>query len=451
MSSTTFLPPTRASLPPVVPASSHQIDEARTLRLLKRGVWAYFLLLVFEGALRKWFLPSLATPLLIIRDPLAVWLLVLTWKRGWLPANAYLTVMVILTTISIITATLVGHGSLLVALFGGRILLLHFPLIFVIGRLFRRSDVIEMGKATLWIAVPMAVLITLQFYSPQSAWVNRGVGGDTQGGGFDGAMGYFRPPGTFSFTTGTASFFGFLAPFVLFFWLNKQYINKLLLLAATVALLVAIPLSISRTLFFQVALSLLFLLLATMRKPEYLGHLLIALAGGGIALLLLSQTSIFGTATEAFTARFDGANENEGGVQGVFMDRFLGGLVGALTTSGELPFFGYGLGLGTNVGSMLLTGNRVFLVAEGEWGRIIGEMGALLGISLVILRLRLTAVIGVACYKKLAQGDMLPWLLLSFGFLYLAQGGWSQPTSLGFSTLIGGLLIASLRSTPEKL
>jgi hypothetical protein len=125
--------------------------------------------------------------------------------------------------------------------------------------------------------------------------------------------------------------------------------------------------------------------------------------------------------------------------------------VGALTTSGELPFFGYGLGLGTNVGSMLLTGNRVFLVAEGEWGRIIGEMGALLGISLVILRLRLTAVIGVACYKKLAQGDMLPWLLLSFGFLYLAQGGWSQPTSLGFSTLIGGLLIASLRSTPEKL
>jgi hypothetical protein len=35
-----------------------------------------------------------------------------------------------------------------------------------------------MGIATLWIAIPMAILIALQFHSPQSAWVNRGVGGE---------------------------------------------------------------------------------------------------------------------------------------------------------------------------------------------------------------------------------------------------------------------------------
>ena len=65
----------------------------------------------------------------------------------------------------------------------------------------------------------MTLLIALQFYSPQSAWVNRGIGGDIKGGGFTGALGYFRPPGTFSFTTGVSQFFSFTAAFIIFFGL----------------------------------------------------------------------------------------------------------------------------------------------------------------------------------------------------------------------------------------
>ena len=41
-------------------------------KYLKIGIWIYFYLLIFEGALRKWFLPSLATPLLVVRDPVAL-------------------------------------------------------------------------------------------------------------------------------------------------------------------------------------------------------------------------------------------------------------------------------------------------------------------------------------------------------------------------------------------
>ena len=417
---------------------------------LKRGVWAYFFLLIFEGALRKWVLPSLATPLLIVRDPVALWLLVATWRRGWLPANIYLTGFVTIGIVGIFTATLLGHGNLFVALFGARILLLHVPLIFVIGRIFNRTDVLQMGKVTLIIAVPMAVLIALQFYSPQSAWVNRGIGGDVQGGGFSGAMGFFRPPGTFSFTSGNTSFFSFVAPFVFYFWLNRKTINNLLLFAATVALVFSVPLSISRSLFFQVGLSIVFLVLASVRKPENLLRLLLILAGAAVILVVLSQSNVFGTAASAFTDRFENANETEGGLQSVFIDRFLGGLVGALTGAGDLPFFGYGIGMGTNVGSMLLSGKISFLIAEGEWGRAIGELGPLLGIGLVLLRLGLAIKIALACYRKLSQGDLLPWMLLSFGLINLAQGGWAQPSALGFFVLIGGLLVASLRTPPRR-
>ncbi|RYY17334.1 MAG: hypothetical protein EOO36_09875 [Cytophagaceae bacterium] len=416
-----------------------------SLQWLKRGVWAYFFLLIFEGALRKWVLPGLAAPLLIVRDPVAIWLLIAAWRRGWLPANGYLTSFVAIGIIGIFTATLFGHGNLFVALFGARILLVHVPLIFVIGRVFNRDDVLRVGKVTLMLAVPMTVLIALQFYSPQSAWVNRGVGGDAQGAGFDGALGFFRPPGTFSFTSGTTLFFSFVGPFVLFFWLNRKTVNTLLLIAASVGLLFSIPLSISRSLLFQVGLSVIFLVLASVRKPENLLRLVVALVGVAILLAALSQISVFNTATAAFTNRFDSANEIEGGVQSVFIDRFLGGLVGSLTTASGLPFFGYGIGMGTNVGSMLLSGRISFLIAEGEWGRVIGELGPLLGIGLVFLRLGLTLKIGLACYRKLSQGDLLPWMLLSFGLITLAQGGWSQPSALGFYVLIGGLLVASLR------
>src|SRR5258708_39486843 len=39
---------------------------------LTRFIFLYFWLLIFEGSLRKWVLPGLAAPLLVIRDPPAV-------------------------------------------------------------------------------------------------------------------------------------------------------------------------------------------------------------------------------------------------------------------------------------------------------------------------------------------------------------------------------------------
>src|SRR5690606_491479 len=292
-------------------------------KLLKQGIWLYFLLLLFEGALRKWVLPGLATPLLLIRDPVAIVLLYLTWKNGLLPRNLYLSCLVFLGIIGIFTAVFFGHGNLFVAIYGARILLLHLPLIFVIGSIFDREDVLEIGKVTLLIAIPMVIIIGLQFYSPQSAWINRGIGGDEEGGGFSGAMGFYRPPGTFSFTNGNSLFFSFLPPFVFYFWLEKKRINNLLLIGASVALLFSIPLSISRTLLFFVVISLVFAVLASSRKPEYFGKIVMVIVFCVIVLAVLLQTSSFGTATDAFTSRYETANETEGGLEGVFLDRFL--------------------------------------------------------------------------------------------------------------------------------
>ncbi|RZJ87316.1 MAG: hypothetical protein EOO20_16340, partial [Chryseobacterium sp.] len=230
-------------------------DQTSNKEFLKRAVWLYILLLIFEGALRKWVLPGLATPLLIVRDPIAIYIIVVIWQTGNFPKTPYLSGMFVIGIISVFTAMLFGHGNLTVAIYGARILLIHFPLMFAIGRLFDHDDVVKVGKFMVYLSIPMTVLIALQFYSPQSAWVNRGVGGDLVGSGFSGALGYYRPAATFSFATGTTCFYGITACFVLYFWMNTTNLNKIVLVGASLAVLASIPLSISRSLFFQMILT----------------------------------------------------------------------------------------------------------------------------------------------------------------------------------------------------
>lgn len=440
---------------PVIPTNLQiAIDKGKNdpLKYLKYGIWAYFLLLLFEGALRKWVLPGLSTPLLIVRDPIAVWLVYTSWKRNLLPSNIYLNGVFIVGVLATITALAFGHGSFPVAVYGARILLFHFPLIFVIGSIFTPEDVKKLGRVTVWITIPMLILIAMQFYSPQSAFVNRGVGGDMKGGGFDGAMGFFRPPATFSFTNGTSLFFGFSAAFIFYFWLTPKSINRLLLIAATVCILASIPLSISRSLLSLILASIVFTLIAVARNPRYLLKMVMACVVVFMLIGVLSEISFFKTPLAAFTNRFTNANKTEGGVSGVVVDRFLGGMLVAIYEADQKPFFGYGIGMGTSVGAQLIAGDsKVYLISEGEWGRLIGEMGIIFGFTVIILRIALTISMAVRSYRKLSSNDFLPWMLCSIGLLAVMQGQWAQPTSLGFIVVMGGLILAALREPKRKM
>lgn len=371
-------------------------------------------------------------------------------QKGYLKFNALSFWMVLAGFVGIITAVTVGHGNFYVALFGARIYMLQFPLIFAIGRIFDHDDVLKMGKALLWISLPMTVLIGVQFYSPQSAFVNIGVGGDTSGAGFSGALGYFRPPGTFSFTTGVALFYGLVAAYVFYFWLHPYLINRILLIATTASLLIAIPLSISRALLFEVLISAAFSAIASWRNPKYIWKI----ASAGVVMLLLfyfvSNRSFFSTSTEAFSARFEDANAGEGGIQGVLLDRFLGGMISAIQHAPDLPFFGYGIGMGTNVGSNLLTGQSSFLIAEQEWGRIIGEQGLLIGFIIVIIRIATAIKLTRNSIKHLKRIDALSWMIVSYCFINILQAQWGQPTSLGFNVLSAGLAFAALNEPEEE-
>jgi hypothetical protein len=214
----------------------------------------------------------------------------------------------------------------------------------------------------------------------------------------------------------------------------------------------AIPLSISRSLLSLVLAAILFSFIGISRNPKYIGKVMVAIVALVVIFAVLSQLSFFATPLEVFTHRFTSANETEGGVSGVFVDRFLGGMVGAIIESAQKPFFGYGIGMGTSVGSMLIAGDHtVYLISEGECGRLIGEMGILMGFAVIIIRVVFVVNLGWDSFKRVSKDDFLPWMICSIGILAIMQGQWAQPTSLGFDVILGGITLAALRKPNRKL
>ena len=49
---------------------------------IKKAIWFYIFLLIFEGALRKWVLPGMSNILLLAREPVAIYILALAFKKS---------------------------------------------------------------------------------------------------------------------------------------------------------------------------------------------------------------------------------------------------------------------------------------------------------------------------------------------------------------------------------
>jgi hypothetical protein len=424
--------------------------QRRQLRLL---LWLYFWLLIVEGALRKWVLPGLSNPLLVIRDPvalLALWvgapLLLQMRFQSWLQWLFGIAVA------ALFLAMLVGHRDLFTALFGTRILLIHLPLIFLYAAAFDREGVLRFAKVVLLISIPMTFLIVAQSNLPDSHILNVAPGGEDTAS-FTGALGRSRPPGTFSFINGLVSFYTLSAAalFAHLYGLGQNRARLLLLMAAGIGLVVALPVSISRSLLFGYALVVLAVVGALVLSRARLLPLISSLLAILLVVMIASSLPAFRDTSEAFVARWDMATENEGGeegVLGVFQLRVLGGYRSAFEKRDAVPILGYGIGMGTNVGAQRLTGERTFLIAEGSWQAILGELGLPLGFVFIAWRIALGWFLLRLTLRSAAQGNTLPMTFLGASFLGVISGGLSQPTSLGFLVVSAGLTWAAATTHP---
>ncbi len=424
--------------------------------IYKKAIWLFLILLIFEGAIRKWFLPSLSLPLLVIRDPIVVWLVIVGFNKGWLKNFIVPTIMVV-STLSLLATLLFGHQNLYTALFGWRIYFFYFPFIFVMGRVLTREDVLKFGKFLLYLSIPMTILIVIQFYSPQSAWVNRGVGGDIEGAGMGGALGYYRPPGTFSFISGFTSLQLLVSCFLVYFiienkkLLRKYQINNWSLALILFCFLVTIPYSISRTHFFQ-TIVIIFITMLSLALTTKFKALFKLIGVGVIVLLFIGSFSFMDKGIEVFNVRFEDASESEGGLKGTIGDRYFGSILRGFDN--DFPFWGYGIGYGSNVGAKFLNQKDMYskFNSDQEWVKVLAESGIVLGFLIMLMRTYITFVFFLMSIKLLLKNHLyLPLFLSAAIFIMLLMGTLNPVTHTGFAVFIAGLALAFIQNNEKTV
>jgi hypothetical protein len=410
---------------------------------LRKLVWLYLLLLIFEGALRKWGIPALNAPLLLIRDPvvLAIYFQAyrhrLSFSGGLNAANLFLAVSTVLT------ATIFGYANFLVTIYGFLANYFQIPLIFLIPQILDRDDVLRMGKFFLWMAIPMALLTVLQFRSDPEGFWNKGAM----------ATHYHtvRPSGTFSFSNGLAYFFAISSVFLFYGYLHARTYKLWLLVVVTGFTLVAAGCSGSRTCVVSIGLVIAVAILCVVIKGRGAGGILVAAALVGLVMVVVSSISVFNTGTEQLEQRFTDAGAVEGGAQG-FVGRFLGTLFSGFEVIPIVPFFGFGLGSGTNGAAALFdfsTINVDFPWVENEWERLVAECGPVLGILLCVFRIALTYHVGRMAFRAFRHDNILPALLFSACGVNILNGQWGGPTPLGFAVFGAGLTLAACHEPDE--
>ena len=428
------------------------------LKRVRQLLWIYFFLIIFEGALRKWFLPGLSGPLILIREPVALIALFYGWplinKKPW---QSWLQSLLLIGYLALSISIAFGHGDLFVALYGARTYILQLPLIFLYATVFNKYDVIKFCWALLLLSIPMSILIVMQSNLPDTHIINVAPGGEASGSAmFDGALGRGRPPGTFSFITGVASFFplGLASLFILLYTTKLDIGARILCMIAGISLAVALPVSISRSLLAGYLLVLASLFAALLIARTKLAPLITGSLAMVVAVAIATTIPAFQDTSEAFTARWELAGAASGSVRekvgdvGIASDqiskRVLPGLTNPLINIDKLPFFGYGTGFGSRAGSQRLTGKRQFLVGEGDWEVSLAELGLPLGLAFLFWRIAFGFWLSSLSIKAALRGNILPLILLGTSLFVIVQGQLSQPTALGFAVLSAGLNLASL-------
>jgi hypothetical protein len=424
---------------------------------IKRLIWLYFLLLIFEGTLRKWVLPQFSDVLLVIRDPVLLAIYALALKAKVFPRHGYVLWLGIIGVLSWIVSLIVLEPYLslrpliLVTGYGFRSNYVHLPLIFVIGKTLDQEDVKKLGWWILVGLIPMAVLLAIQFNAAPDAFINRTAGlGETQqvmaGGG------KIRPPGTFSFVSGVIFYAALSAAYLLYGALSRGVYRNWLLFSAGFALVVAIGVSGSRSVLLAVLVVISSLLAIILIRPKAVNqfgrNLLIVVT----VLLMVTRLPIFKEGVQVLSDRFtDTAAAEEKTIAGGLLSRTLGGFTEGLLLLPYAPIGGYGLGIGTNGGAKFLTGRTVFLLTEGEWGRVVLESGPILGLAYLLWRTLLTVKLGRISYQQLKRGEILPIMFFCAGFISLLNGQFGQPTNLGFAVFVCGLCLAAANTETAAL
>lgn len=397
------------------------VSEKKT-QAWKWLVGLFFLLILFDGALRKWVLPSQSLVLFVLKD-IVLWGAYLMYalkrdpfalprplQKTWIPVLLGGYVFVVL-----LQAFNLRQPALIVSALGLKYHLAFLPLVVLVPAVI--SDASEqkftrlLWGYSIFVCLPILALGIYQFFQPPSAWINQYIG-ETEH--IAAVAGNPRITSTFSYIGSFtpylefSTFLGTSALLAGFRW-NRTEI-KILGAGLTAAIAIVLPMTGSRSVVAVpvIALAVLFLV---MRER-----------GNWIRLITVVVLSVFivgsfgsGWALQGWSAlgeRVDrvGTEEAEG--------RFVNVLTNPIAGVEEAGLFGYGVGTNAKPATRL--------TSQSDWeGRYSGDRGGLrvvmeLGILgwMVLMALKL-ALLYTAFLTVRASASPLEFIVSAVAFCVL--------------------------------
>jgi hypothetical protein len=416
-----------------------------------RYVFLIYWMLIFEGAFRKWFFPEYHQIIFFLRDPVVLLVYITAWRNNIFQRDGFLTagIVISLAFIPVIfLQVVIVKMNMLTLIYGWRVYFYYLPLAFVIKDAFHLDDIHKLIRQTLYVAIPLSVLVYIQFISPRASFINSGYG---DGKAFVVTGNIVRTTGTFTFTAGQTLFASSLMAMLAYVWFyRKQYVilPMLWLIIATCASMTHLLLSGSRTAFFMTGL----IVAATFCGLMFTNSVKMKITGTGLmAFLLLFGTILFlGPFRESFEAlgtRFQQAEQSEGSA---FM-RAIAPLIIFTRHITTTPILGYGIGFGTGGGSQLATGKASLVLAEDEWSRVIMEGGPGFGLLFIGYRIVFTlSLLRQAITSARLDNNLLPMMFFGFIGFYIFAGQITHiGTLMGYNWIFVGLIMAAAKKQAD--
>lgn len=411
---------------------------------IKKLIWAYFYFLLFEGALRKWIFPDLSQGLLIIRDPIVIWIYYLCFARGVFPLeNKYIKRCFQWVLVAVLLSFVVNKAHPFTIAYGARTNLLHFPLIFIMARILTWQDVVKFGQAFLLLALPMTWVVAQQFQSDRFDVYNVAAGGTGHQLMTSGDK--VRASGTFSFVSGIVFYYCFTVAYIMYGFLVRDSFPRWMLYLGTSATLLAMVTAGSRAVIAECLQVIACIGFLAYFRPQEFGRITTSVLGFSlIALILYSQIDLFKEGLNFLSLRFEEAANVEGNPIAAYFNRYYEIIISPYYYSLFTGSFGNGLGTATRAGSALGGGTGG---AELSWSRPVLENGFLVGLLFIFWRIWVFKDLLLVCINSIKSGRYLAVFLFGAAGPIILFSPLGQPTNLGFAAFGGGLCLAAAVSS----
>jgi hypothetical protein len=387
----------------------------------RHAVVAAMVLLVFEGALRKWALPEAQAAIYLAKD-----LLLLGAYLGFAMTKGIAAPVARARPFILLLGMSAAYGmiemlnpalpSLLLAAVGWRAYFFYIPLLFIVPYLFDSQDGLYRAlNRYVLLALPIAALGIVQFYSPMDSALNmnvdQGLGeGTVQGFGDD----RVRAAGSFSFVSGYGAFLTAAALVVgaLLARRDWQFRDNAALYGGLVLIIAAMFATGSRgPVYSLIAVTIVYTIFSAATGDFSFGAAFRACLGA--AALSAAVWNFIPEPAEAFHQRVMGTEDT--------LERLVSPLVEPFYILGEAGPVGFGIGAAHQSAAFLVGSEYSWwtngMVAEAESSRVMLELG-ILGFFFVFLfriAIALTALRAAFALKSRAGRSLALMLALFLG------------------------------------